>query len=65
MHEGADRPFAIGAGDLHRRKTPLGVTEVGQGSPQPLKPEIDPPAAERLNQIGKVVVAQGIAGTQH
>jgi hypothetical protein len=41
------------------------VTEVGQGSPQPLKPEIDPTAAERLNQIGKVVVAQRITGTQH
>ena len=65
VHEGADRPLAIGAGHLNRRKAPLGMTEVGQGRLQPLKPEIDAPPAERLNQISKVVVAQGIAGTQH
>ena len=61
VHQGADRAFAIGAGHLHGRKLPLGMAELGQGRLQPLESQIDAAAAERFDQIGKVVVAT----TQH
>ena len=56
MHQGANGSLAVGTGHLNGGKAPFGMPQRGQGTLQTIKPKINPPPAEGLNQIGKRVV---------